>query len=83
MPENDTRYEKITELKAACEGVVEFMEKYCNPYDKVIIENDRISLVSNGFEFELPEKERKIKPSTALIISIIAFVLVIIKEYII
>ena len=38
---------KINELLIACKGAVEYLRMYCNPHQAIIIDNEKIKIVSD------------------------------------
>lgn len=47
--------EKITELKDACKSAIDYLNKSCNPYKTIIINKDRVVLLTEEISASLSE----------------------------
>lgn len=54
---------KINELLIACKGAVEYLRMYCNPHQAIIIDNEKIKIVSDDVGIPLDNSADQQKPT--------------------
>ena len=53
----DDNRKKVDEFEEAMKSAVEWFQKNCNPHQKIIIDNDRVELVSGEMGFPVTPED--------------------------